>query len=79
MKHISDDLFASWKDKKFVVAESYLHESPGHLIILTDYTFWVLYHAELLILCSQNNSKLEGMTVSLPTDQSLTAFILRWQ
>jgi len=32
-----------------------------------------------LIWCSQNNSKLEGMTVSLPTDQSLTAFILRWQ
>jgi hypothetical protein len=79
MKHISEDLFASWKDKKFVVAESYLHGGPGHLIILTDYTYWVLHINELQSWCSQNNAKLEGMTVTLPTDNDLTIFLLKWQ
>jgi hypothetical protein len=80
MKTISDDVFASWKDnkKKFVVAESFLHDSPGHLIILSDYSFWAHHIGELQNWCEQNNCKVEGMTVVCETDQDLTAFILKW-
>jgi len=77
-KRISDDILADWRGRKFVLADPALHDSQGHLIVLVDFGFWVDNYGDLERWCRNNNGQIQGMTVVLPTDQSLTSFLLRW-
>lgn len=77
-KRISDDILADWRGKKFVLADPALHDGQGHLIVLVDFGFWVENYGDLERWCCDNNCEIQGMTVILPTDQSLTSFLLRW-
>ena len=75
---MADDIFADWKLNRFIVAESALHDDEGHLIVLSDFAFWTLEIDNLIEWCYNNKCKQEGMTVLIPTDKTLTMFILRW-
>jgi hypothetical protein len=72
------DVFESWRGRKFVVAESYLHDSTGHLIVLVDVDYWLKNIYELENWCEVNNGQVQGMTVLLNEDQALVSFLLRW-
>jgi len=77
---MNQDVIADWKTNRFIIADSVLHEGPGHLLILTDYNFWGTEETsdKLLAWCSRNKCKMQGMTLILPTDKLLTMFILEW-
>ena len=77
---MNEDILADWKINRFIIADSVLHEDPGHLIILTDYKFWGAEETvdKLLAWCFKNKCKMQGMTLILPTDKLLTMFILEW-
>jgi hypothetical protein len=75
------DILAHWKIKKFVVTENCLKPCDDQnqiLIVLTDFNFWVTNHNDLRKWCEENNGKVEGMTVLLPDQRTLTAFMLKW-
>lgn len=74
-----DDIFADWKRNRYVVSENYLTGVPGKfLIVLTDIQFWAQNIETLSLWCQQHRSENQGMTVTLPDDETLTAFALRW-
>ncbi len=81
-----EDIFADWKKNRFVIADDfakeYLNERQveGILIVLTDFRFWGQEHIadQLVQWCSDNNCKTQGATVTIPSKQLLTAFMLRW-
>ncbi len=75
---IPEDVFADWRDKKFVIADSALNDKPGYLIILTDFGFWATHMYDLDNWCKDHGGDIQGMTLNLPTEQSLSAFLLRW-
>jgi len=76
------DVFADWKDKKFVVSPNYITETfisgGGHIIVLTDVTYWNNNYHLLQDWCTENQSKIAGMTVEVPDEQRLMLFALRW-
>jgi hypothetical protein len=78
MKIIKDDVLSDWKNQKFVIADSSLNDNPGYLIILADFGFWVTHMQNLENWCKDNDGKIQGMTLNLPTEQSLAAFLLKW-
>jgi len=78
MQIISDDVLATWRGRRFVIADSSLHDSDGHLIVLVDFGFWVDNYGDLELWCRNNNGQIQGMTVVLSTDQDLSSFLLRW-
>jgi hypothetical protein len=78
VKIISNDIFADWRGRRFVVAGRELHDNVGHLIMLTDYAYWADHVQQLDEWCQHNGGEMQGMTVNLPTEQALTAFLLRW-
>ena len=76
---MKDDIFASWRANKFIVADPLLHECTNeHLIVLTDFAFWTLEIDNLIEWCKEHNCTQEGMTVRIPKDKTLTLFALRW-
>lgn len=78
MKHISEDIFAEWKQRRFVLADKSLHEDEGQLIILTDFQFWAEHIEQLLEWCRENGGEVNGSTVLFRNDEEVTAFVLRW-
>jgi hypothetical protein len=46
--------------------------------VLTDIEYWVEKFDELYSWCGENNCSMTGMTVELPTDETLMLFKLRW-
>lgn len=64
----------------FVVADPEVCESLGipFIVMLGDLDFWIQHYDALKEWCDQYNSKLQGMTVELPDEHTLTAFALRW-
>lgn len=75
-----DDIFKEWKTSKFIVADPALHGEAGqHLIIMTDFSYWSFYSDECIAWCYANDCKISGMTILIPSDQLLTAFLLKWQ
>ena len=74
------DIMQSWKENRFVIVPSYLDVDNTHktLVILTDIGYWVKYADDLLIWCAENNCETKGMTVTLPNEESITLFTLRW-
>lgn len=79
----SEDIFAEWKTSRFIIAPGYLtdgifSDDEEHLVILSDFNYWVDHSSELSAWCKQHNCRLEGMTVIIPNNQTLTLFSLRW-
>lgn len=78
------DIFADWKTRRFVIADQpardYLGDDPpGHLIILTNFKFWADHVDQLIEWCNQHAlTPNRGVTLEIPTDELLTAFVLRW-
>jgi len=65
---------------KFVVSDALISESFGtkHIVILADLEFWNEHWEELLIWCREHGCEQKGVTVDVPSDQTMTLFALRW-
>jgi hypothetical protein len=74
-----DDIFASWKQNRFVIAPTDLVDDGAIVIILSDYKFWADNAEKLDTWCSSRDAEWQGMTVVLHNEKILTEFILRWQ
>lgn len=75
---MSEDILAHWKATRFIIAPDDLIEDEVILIVLSDYVYWADNTDELMAWCRQNNAQVQGMTVVLPDEAALTAFVLRW-
>jgi hypothetical protein len=74
---MSDDVFASWKDTRFIIAPQELVDKEK-LVVLTDYTYWAGHVGELIEWCNECGAVTQGMTVVFPDEKTLMAFVLRW-
>lgn len=65
---------------KFIVVDRAVSQDFGvsFIVILSNYHYWTEYADELTTWCNQNNAKIEGMTVNIYDEPTLTAFCLRW-
>lgn len=75
---MEQDIFEEWCKNKFIIVPRDLHNETGHLVVLTDFSFWVLHDNSLEQWCLKNNCKISGMTVVIPNDETLTLFSLAW-
>ena len=75
---MSDDIFHSWKNSRFVLVDYHLFDEPELMIVLTDFQYWSDVHDELMEWCRVNGGEVKGMTVSFKTQEQLTMFSLRW-
>lgn len=74
-----DDLFAKWRRNRYIIGENYLTGVPGKfLIVLTDIGFWADNIDKLTLWCTEYHCNYQGMTVTVPDDETLTAFCLQW-
>ena len=64
--------------EKFIVIPANLLEGNEKMVILAHYNFWAAHEDELRQWCRENNSVFAGMTVTVPDEQTLTVFCLRW-
>ena len=72
------DIFQSWKENRFIVADSKLIDvDDNNLIVLTNIEYWNENYDELVSWCKEHNAEVRGMTVTCD-DHSLTLFALRW-
>lgn len=74
---MSDDIFHSWKEQRFIVAPEALVDEEK-LVILTDFNYWAEHVDELKHWCLSNGAENQGMTVVFPDDETLMLFVLRW-
>lgn len=65
---------------RFIVADPEVSESLGQpvIVILSDIAFWNQHYDALQTWCECNNSEIQGMTVNMPNNATVTAFCLRW-
>jgi hypothetical protein len=75
---VSDDIFQTWKENRFIVAPIDLVDDGVILIVLSDYKFWADNTDQLIAWCKDRNANVQGMTVVLGDEQTLTEFLLRW-
>lgn len=71
-----DDIFASWKNKRFVVIDYSLFDR--WTVVLTDHTYWTNEYESLRSWCCDNNAKLTGVVVEFDSEESLLLFVLTW-
>lgn len=75
---MTDDVFADWKDKRFLIVDAALIDiTDDKLIVLTDIEYWNENYSSLESWCEEYGAEVRGMTVTL-NEQALTAFCLRW-
>lgn len=75
---MSDDIFHSWKNSRFVVTDHGLLDSEhGIIVVLTDLEYWNNHYEELREWCYQHCADVRGMTVTCD-EPTLTLFALRW-
>ncbi len=74
---MSDDIFHSWKENRFIIAPQELVDKE-QLVVLTDFNYWTIHADELLEWCNERNVVTQGMTVVFPDEASLLEFVLRW-
>lgn len=75
---MTEDVFASWKDTRFVIGDFPRSEFGGIIIVLTDVEYWNTHYEELKDWCDENLADTQGMTVTIPNKKVLTLFCLRW-
>ncbi len=63
--------------KRFIVVPRDNPHEP-QLIFLADYVFWAKHESELRSWCTLHLSNFMGMTVTVPNEQTLSVFLLRW-
>ena len=78
--NVNDDIFADWKNARFIVADKMLTEdlTSKHIVVLADFKYWSQYSDELLEWCEQYNCEVKGMTVEIANDDTLLLFRLKW-
>ncbi len=66
--------------KRFIIADSIVAESLGQpiIVMLSSIDFWSAHYEDLISWCSNNNADVQGMTVNIRDEKTLTAFCLRW-
>ena len=64
----------------FIVADTYVSQSFGvpHIVMMSNLSFWLPRVDELQTWCKEHNCRIEGMTVSVPDEHTLTLFALKW-
>jgi hypothetical protein len=74
------DLMQDWKDNKFVVVgQDFMNEiGYSHLVIMTDVKFWAAQVDQCIAWCHQNNCEIKGMTITIPNEETLALFLLKW-
>ena len=72
-----EDIMAEYKAGRFVVANDDLGFGT-RLIVLADFKFWVNNLDQLRAWCQLHGATQKGATVELPTDETLTLFVLQW-
>jgi hypothetical protein len=75
---MSPDVFAEWKDSRFIIAPYDLVDDEK-LVILTDYKFWADNVDELFNWCEERDTVVtQGMTVVFSDEITLMEFVLKW-
>jgi hypothetical protein len=71
---------ANLKRPRFVIADKLVSASfeQHRIIMLGDIGFWADHFEDLQQWCKETGARIEGMTVNIPDDRTLTAFCLRW-
>jgi hypothetical protein len=72
------DIFANWKNNRFVVVPHEFLDHDESLIVLTDTSYWNDNFELLKDWCDENNCEQTGMTVKPNNTHALTLFCLRW-
>ena len=72
------DMFAHWKNNRFIVVPHELLDHDESLIVLTDISYWNDNFELLKDWCDENNCEQAGMTVEPSNTHALTLFCLRW-
>lgn len=72
------DIFADWKTSRFIIAPSELIDDGVNLIVLSDYKYWASHIDDLTAWCKDRDAEVQGMTVAIKSDATLTEFLLRW-
>ncbi len=76
---MTEDVLAEWKRNRFIVVDYALTGTAKHLIVLTDIKYWAENVDQLDTWCEKNpRAKVQGMTVEITDDRTLTHFIMRW-
>jgi hypothetical protein len=76
---MTEDVLADWKRNKFIVADYALIGQAKHIVVLTNIQFWAEHADALADWCEKNpRAKVQGMTVEISDDRTLTHFIMRW-
>jgi len=70
------DILKEWKHSKFIVVD-YITEYPN-TIVLTDVGYWIDHWDDLIEWSKKHNCNIQGMTVSVPDEQTKMLFALRW-
>lgn len=73
MVHVEMDV----TEKKFIIVPGDNPQEP-QMIFLADYVFWARHESELQSWCTLHLSNFMGMTVTVPNEQTLSMFILKW-
>lgn len=74
-----DDIFAEWKTSRFVVADRELFPyEKTHIIIMSDILFFSYHLDSIVEWCEQHSCKIYGVTIEVPSDETLMLFMLRW-
>lgn len=65
---------------RFVVADALVSQSLDRycIILMGDIGYWTDNYEDLQEWCENNGASVEGMTINIPDDKTLTAFCLRW-
>jgi hypothetical protein len=66
--------------ERFIIADSLVAESLGSpiIVMLSSINFWIDNYEDLIAWCADNDAEIQGMTVNIYNDKTLTAFCLRW-
>jgi hypothetical protein len=77
---MTQDIFADWKNKRFVIADGLYPTEDASVVVLTDFNFWGQEHVadQLTQWCLDNDCHQKGATVEIADKQTLTTFILQW-
>jgi hypothetical protein len=74
---MSDDIFHSWKDRRFVIVDPVVADNE-RLVVLSDVGYWAFHVEELIEWCKTRNAQTQGMTITFGDEITLTEFVLRW-
>jgi hypothetical protein len=69
--------FSAWRVNKFVIVESEIVDG-AIVVALTDLSYWHTNADDLLDWCQRNNCTVNGLTVTIPSENQLAHFVMRW-